>query len=187
MRAVAVVLMVLALAGCAGPQRGTFRPAGGVVPESSSPPGPTGDLRVVFASPRPADPVDAGVYDDFALMFRAYYSAIRLHDSAYADRVLDTERPVFAAALDRLARRHAVPDGTIRFFATRVTAVYGPGAEVQTCVDESHLTLRDERTGHVLPPDRSPRYTIRAGMRRGPDETWRLAVYETDHTSRSCQ
>lgn len=192
-RTLAVVAVLAAATGCTGNAKGgAFRPSGQAVTPSPSaarevarfPFAP--DTQVVFETPAPADTVQARVYADFRYLFAAYYYAgqVQGRDHRYEDRLVGTERSVFVGTLTKLADDHKAPWGTVRFFDTQVTAVYGAGAAVETCVDESRFGTKDARTGkpdaRSTPSTKKARYRIRAGMQRDGDGVWRLVSYETD-------
>ena len=190
----AVLAAVTAGTGCTGgnAKGGAFRPSGQAATPSPSVAGEVArfpfapDTQVVFETPAPADAVQTRVYADFRYLFAAYYYAgqVQGRDHRYEDRLVGTERSVFAGTLTKLAGDHKAPWGTVRFFDTQVTAVYGAGAAVETCVDESRFGTKDARSGKPdagsTPSAKKSLYRIRAGMQRGGDGVWRLVSYETD-------
>lgn len=194
--AAAAVLAIglAAVSGCTGgnAKGGTFRPSGQAVTPSPSVAGEvarfpfTPDTKVIFETPAPADTAQARVYADFRYLFAAYYYAVQAQgqDHRYEDRLLGTERSLFAGSVAKLVDDHRVPWGTVRFFDTQVTAVYGAGAAVETCVDASRFGTKDARSGKPdpgsTPSTKKAFYRIRAGMQRGGDGVWRLVSYETD-------
>jgi hypothetical protein len=192
-RTLAVAGVLVTVTGCTGNAKGgSFRPSdSGVVSSSSAPAGtaqfPFPDrTRVVFETPVPPDATQARVFTDYEYVMSAYYYAAQTQgkDRRYLDRILGAQRAGFAGSIDALIKAHKAPLGTLRFFNTRVPAVYGRGASVETCVDESRFGGEDARTGKPLsgstPGPVNAFYKQRTGMQRGDDGTWRLVDYETD-------
>jgi hypothetical protein len=193
-RTLAVAIVLAAVAACSGEAKGgAFRPSGRAGTPSPSVAGEVAqfpfarDTRVLFETPAPADAVRARVYADFRYLFAAYYYAGQAQgqDHRYEDRLLGTERSVFAGTLAELVDDHKAPWGTVRFFDTQVTAVYNDtGAAVETCVDESRFGTKDARSGKPdagsTPSAKKAFFKIRAGMQRAGDGVWRLVSYETD-------
>ena len=187
-RTLAVATVLVAVTGCTTGKAkgGSFRPSGRAVTPSPSavsevaqfPFAP--DTQVVFESPAPSDATRARVYADFRYLFAAYYyvGQTQGQDHRYEDRLLGTERSVFVDTLTKLIDDHKAPWGTIRFFSTQVTAVYGKGAAVETCVDESKFGTKDAQSGEPesgSPPSAEKAvFKIRAGMQHGDDGVWRL-------------
>jgi hypothetical protein len=194
-RTVAAAIILAAVAGCTGGKAkgGAFHPSGRAVTPSPSVVGEVAqfpfarDIQVLFEAPAPADTVRARVYADFRYLFAAYYYAGQTEgqDRRYEDRLLGTERSVFAGPLAKMVDDHKAPWGTVRFFDTQVTAVYNnTGAAVETCVDESRFGTKDAQSGKPdagsTPSTKKAFFKIRAGMQRGGDGVWRLVSYETD-------
>lgn len=196
---------LIAMAGCTQgkAKEGGFHPSGRAVTPAPSTTGEAArfpfasDTQVVFETAAPADAVKARVYADFQCFFAAYYYAGQAQgqDHRYEDRVLGTERSVFTGTLAKLVDDHKAPWGTIRYFDTQVTAVYGAGAAVETCVDESRFGTKDARSGKPdagsTPSAKKAFSKTRAGMQRGDDGVWRLVSYETyelpDSMAKGCQ
>jgi hypothetical protein len=197
--AVTTILIATALGGCGGRDdpRNVQHAAAPSSPSrtpTASPTGPTkavpfpfaSDLRVIFESAPPKSATGARVYADFKYLLNAYYYAGQTQgqDHRYEDRLLGEERGVFINTLTPILAKHLAPWGTIRYFKTRVTGLYGRGAALETCVDETKFGTKDVRTGKPdpksLPSAKKARYKMIAGMQRGGDGVWRLVSYQTD-------
>lgn len=199
----AVVVSALALlaAACGAPAPQAFHPAGKVSATPSAslagfrfPP----DIHIEFQSPLPADPQQASVVATDRNFNLAFYYA---QYSQGKDQRFNDYIPPVATALARVVQSNVVPykvdhksiRGTLRFYKTSVTPV--PGApqnrSVTSCVDYTHLTDTDARTGSPRRDPNQPTYVLeRDAFKPMGGGTWGLIGIFTnvypDGNSKEC-
>jgi hypothetical protein len=197
---IALVLALVASAGCAPSEARPFTPAD--LPADASPqdPGPSArtatpgvetvrvapGVRVVVEWPAAPDADTTAMIealrDYFAGAFRAVTSEGR--DTGYLD-VVEHDAVDDASAWVRgfLDQRRSVR-GTARLYALNVSSVSGSGdnrgAQLDVCVDESKMRLLDSSTGK--PVARQPDWTRKpflqaAAMGRAADGSWRIRLF----------
>ncbi len=187
--------MLLPVAGCGGtPDSGAaVRPAGTAVPNPA--PGNEAkaafrfpaDIKIVFASPKPADTKHARIISDFEYVYQGYYYALhtRGKDRRFFQRMEHEALFNFSKTFDEAVKAKYSVVGTLRFFNTRVASTSGTrGAAVESCIDESQWRTKNLRTGKTAPTAKRPDrryYKVTAAMRRGDDGLWRMFDFSTYH------
>lgn len=186
---------LLPAAGCGGsPDSGAaVRPSGTAVsPQGagaaakSAFPFPA-DIKIVFESPKPADPKQARIIGDFEYVYQGYYYSLhtRGRDRRFFQRMEHEALFNFSKTFDGAVKAKYSVVGTLRFFNTRVSSTSGTrGAAVGSCVDESQWRTKNLRTGKTTPTAKRParrQYMVTAAMRRGDDGIWRMFDFSTYH------
>ena len=190
--ALAAVLAVSVLAGamaCGSGSAAVFHPAGSLSsqPAQAAPlPGPQridgftfpAGVSIDFTSPAPADPAQRAIvagYEDYIL---SMWAGVVSHgrNAAYAGRAVGNALAFVQREVARFRSPGRTVRGTVRYFATRVTAVYfGNGASVISCVDASAFRDVNARTGATMGralPARPARYLEEVSEGRRSDGTW---------------
>ncbi|GLK08523.1 hypothetical protein [Streptosporangium carneum] len=188
-----LALLSAGLAGCSAPPARPFVPgdlpadpsassqeAGAPTPRTETVEVAPG-VRLEVEWPAAPDQDTTGMINAFrdhtAGTFRAVVTAGK--DVSYLDTVEgEAVRDASAWVQEFLEQRRSV-SGTARLYALSVTSVSGRGAQLDACVDESGMRLLDSATGERV--SEQPEWTREpflqaAGMRRGDDGVWRVAL-----------
>jgi hypothetical protein len=192
--ALAAVLAVSVLAGAAACGRGSaaaFHPAGSLPSQAARAAAlptsaaqridgftfPAG-VSIDFTSPAPADPAQQAIvagYEDYVL---SMWAGVVSHgrNTAYAGQAVGNALTFVRGEVARYRSPGRTVRGTIRYFATKVSAVYfGTGASVASCVDASAFRDVNARTGATVGralPTRPAHYLEEVSEGRRSDGTW---------------
>jgi hypothetical protein len=188
----AAVLAVSVLAGavaCGSGSAAVFRPAGSL-PSQPAQPAPLpvpqridgftfpAGVSIDFTSPAPTGPAQRAIvagYQDYVV---SMWAGVVTHgqNTAYAGQAAGNALTFVRREVARYRSPGRTVRGTIRYFATRVTAVYfGNGASVISCVDASAFRDVNARTGATVGralPARPVRYLEEVSEGRRSDGTW---------------
>lgn len=191
---VAAIVAVGLLSGavaCGSGNAAVFRPGGSLSPQpgQAAPTPAAGGERIDgftfpagvsidFTSPAPADAVGRAVvtgYQDYVL---SMWAGVVTHgkNTAYTSHAAGDALTFVSHEVSRYGWRGRTVKGTIRYSATRVSAVYsGTGASVLSCVDGSAFHDVNTRTGASVGtamPGRPARYLETVAEGRRSNGTW---------------
>jgi hypothetical protein len=179
------------LAACGSGNAATFHPAGSLSPQpgqAAPAPAPGGQriggftfpagVSIDFTSPAPAGAVGRAVitgYQDYVL---SMWAGVLTHgkNTAYTSHAAGDALTFVTSEVARYGGRGRTVKGTIKYSATRVSAVYsGTGASVLSCVDATAFHDVNARTGAKIGPalpGRPARYLEAVSEGRRSDGTW---------------